>query len=237
MKRYLSLLTLALLLAMSGEICAQHHRHNPQLTVPKVTADTTSFEIPSDTAGIVAYSDTTSATSQTPVDGEDNSSVDEEYYRWEHDGWDEFGELFREKGALSAMTIVGLVFTFIIVISPFLLLAFIAWIIVRNRNRRYKLMEQAMMQGQPIPQELMTKPVETNDLLWRKAIRNIFLGIGLGVLFWFWGSNILAGLGWLLCFYGIGQAVICKTSKGPSETPEVKTPPDTSRRTEPEKAE
>ncbi|MCR4852321.1 MAG: DUF6249 domain-containing protein [Prevotella sp.] len=216
MKRYLSLITLALLLAINCQASAQRHRHNPQMTGVSQTTDSTSFEIPTDTTGIVAYSDTTAATipSSDSVTYHHPAGWDDD---WEDNDWKEFREMFGIGVGSSAIAIAAIVFVLLICLAPFILLGFIAWIIIRNRNQRYKLMQQAMQQGQPIPEPLLKDAVQTNDDLWRKAIRNIFLGIGLAVLFALWDSKFLSGLAWVLCFYGIGQAIICKTTKRKEE--------------------
>jgi hypothetical protein len=89
----------------------------------------------------------------------------------------------------------------------------VVWIIVRNRNQRLKLAEKAMESGQPIPQEALKPVVETDDELWNKGIRNLFLGLGLIACGYFLIGDLLQGIGVVLAFYGAGQALIARSSK------------------------
>ena len=202
MKKVLSVLALMLALTSVCQASGQRHRHHPQAIGLTQTIDSGSTALPSDTAGIDAFSDTTSTTTSTPQTTNDDFDDDEFF---SHMGnWGFFDGIGPILGACLAA---------VICLAPFVLMGFIVWIIFRNRNQRYRLAEKAMERGQPIPDDLLSAKQITDDILWRKAIRNIFLGIGLAIFFACWHSTFLMGIGWLLCFYGIGQAVICKTTK------------------------
>ena len=69
-----------------------------------------------------------------------------------------------------------------------------------------------MESGQQIPQELVRTELQSDEYLWKKGIKNVFLGIGLAILFKCLGADALTGIGWLVALYGVGQAVISKTS-------------------------
>ena len=205
MKKLLS--CMVMLLVLSSTVClasGQRHRHHSQtigLTQQKDTLQSVAAidNLASDTAGIDVFSDTTT-TAATTGQAKDNEEDDEDYYFNIASRWMDIPPIF------------GILFVAAICLAPFILLGFIVWIIYRNRNQRYRLAEKAMEQGKPIPEDLLTVKEISDDQLWRKAIRNIFVGIGLAIFFACWHSHFLSGLGWLLCFYGIGQAVICKTT-------------------------
>ena len=47
-----------------------------------------------------------------------------------------------------------------------------------------------------------------------EGIKNIFLGIGLTVMYFILNINLLCGIGLLIAIYGVGQAIIAKTTGG-----------------------
>lgn len=109
-----------------------------------------------------------------------------------------------------ALFVVILVFVFLC--SPFIIVALIIWYLVRKNNQRMEFARKAMESGQPIPQEVLSTERQTNQYLWRKGIRNIFLGIGLFFSGCFLKSEIVVSVGILILCMGIGQAIIYKTS-------------------------
>ena len=69
-----------------------------------------------------------------------------------------------------------------------------------------------METGQPIPQEFIRTEQQTDDYLWKKGIKNTALGLGLVAFFYCLGADPLVGIGWLVALFGVGQAVIARTS-------------------------
>ena len=204
MKKYFILLVLALTLGITSQAASQKHRHNPAITAPasasSSTASSTSVGSSTPTTqpdeGIEAYSDTTSAVIDAfPFDDSDFAFAEKMI--------DRFGGFF-------AFLIILLVFLFLA--APFIILALVLWLIFRNRNRRYKLAEKAMETGQPLPQELIRTEQQSDEYLWKKGIKNTALGIGLVAFFYCLGADPLVGIGWLGALFGVGQAVIAKTS-------------------------
>ena len=228
MKREL-LLTwiLAATLCVPVTMQGQRHRHHPTTSTPQAAsvADTIAsspVNQNADTAAVEAFSDTTSTapvsadTSKVVTNGVTND-WDEE---WEGDfddfsvsDWHDLINSFNlgVGGVIFAVLVVILVI--LLLLSPFLLLGFIAWLIVRNRNRRYKIAEKAVEQGNEIPEPLLKEEKVPDEDLWRSGIRNIFLGFGIAIAFSIWHSSTISAIGWVLAFYGIGQVVIAKTSK------------------------
>jgi hypothetical protein len=113
-------------------------------------------------------------------------------------------------GGLGA--ILAVILILLIILGPFIFVGFIIYLIFKNRRQRYQLAEKAMESGQQIPQELVRTELQSDEYLWKKGIKNVFLGIGLAILFKCLGADPLTGIGWLIALYGVGQAVISKTS-------------------------
>ena len=222
MKKYLIALAMLLTLSTASPVAAQKHRHNPAITanVTKqntVKADSATTLTPADKQSsttstgddaIVAYSDTTSNDSSTTV--ANNGTV-----TYTIDGDDEEVLTFLERllgmfggafGGFLAVLIALLVFLFLL--APFIALAVIVWLLMRNRNRKYKLAEKAMETGQQIPPELLREEPKEDSDLWRNGIKRAALGLGLVAFFYCLGADPLTGIGWLVTFYGIGQAII-----------------------------
>ena len=223
MKKYLFIILMMCTLCVTAEAGAQRHRHHHHVSAvtDSIKSDVQGVggtEVP-DTNGIEAYSDTTS----TPITQEEsdvNYPWNGEEFDWESgDDINSLSDLIHALGSLGLGASGGLIAALVVFLaillcmSPFLLIGFIVWLIVRNRNRRYRLAQQAMEQGQQIPDSLLKEEPLGGEDLKRRGIRNIFLGVGLAVFFSCWDASFFAGLGWLLFFYGLGQVVIARTSR------------------------
>lgn len=207
MKRIAMAIMMASMLAMPGNTLAQKHRHTPRT---ETTADAPAA---SDTTGIEAYSDTTwvdngGSAGQGNGAGWDDGTDDEDE-TLTTDDLRELRNLFGLTFGTGVAATVIVIVMGIIAVFPFLSIALIVWLLVRNRNRRYRLAEKAMENGQPIPDQLIEP--DRGDM-WQKGIRNICLGIGIAVLCYCLGADSLAGIGWLVAICGAGQAFIGKTS-------------------------
>lgn len=218
MKKYLIALAMLLTLSTAAPVAAQKHRHNPAITatVNNKTVKQSSNTTDDGGEGIVAYSDTTSidttaATTSTTTVGMDDdysgSSDEDQFFSFISRLMGILGGTF---GGFVAVLATCLVFLFLA--APFIVLFLIVWLLLRNRNRKYRLVEKAMESGQQIPEELLHTEAQGNDYLWRRGIRNGALGLGLVVFFYCLGADPLTGIGWLVFCYGAGQAVIAKTT-------------------------
>ena len=207
---------MATLLALPAFPSAQKHRHTPR-TENTVPSDPKMVNTPvdEDTMGIEAFSDT------TYVDTTDTSSIhvgtNGNGIDWDDDGVidenlsvEDILGLFGLGVSSTLVAIVGVVALIFVAVFPFLIIALIVWLIVRSRNRRYRIAEKAVENGQPIPDQFM----ETEDSdMWQRGVKNIFIGLGIAVLFYCFGFESLAGIGWLVAICGVGQAIIGKTTK------------------------
>lgn len=151
-----------------------------------------------------AYSDT------TEVYETDSATTRSYQLNIDEDGMDGmvrgFGRL--ADGMIGTLFILLIIFVF----SPVAIIAVICYFIYKNRKQKLKLAEIAMKNGQKIPEEILPQQVQADDELWRKGLKNIFLGIGLIFLFSFMGFDTGIGIGCLVIFCGLGQAVIARTS-------------------------
>lgn len=103
---------------------------------------------------------------------------------------------------MKAIIIVAIVFTL-----PVILIFIIFYFRYQNRKARYRLAEQALEKGQPLPNEFQPQP-ETQYQL-NKGIKNIFLGVGLFIFLWAITTEFSLGcIGLLIMSTGIGQVVI-----------------------------
>lgn len=88
------------------------------------------------------------------------------------------------------------------------------WFHYRNKQTRYKLAEQALAAGQPIPESLLKVDDEANQDPLRKGIKNICFGIGLGVMLWaFTDEAGIAAIGFLIFCMGVGQVLIAYATR------------------------
>lgn len=159
------LLSVATLLAMPmTDASAQSHRHTPRTTA-NVMVDKNgakvSAAIDNDTInGVVAFSDTTSATAQ------DEDSQDEEYtYQYSSDN--DIQELKDVMNALGTSVFLPIALVAILfVVAPVIIIIIICYFIYKNRQQKLKLAEMAMKNGQPIPDSVLgysTKKQRANN--------------------------------------------------------------------------
>ncbi len=105
----------------------------------------------------------------------------------------------------------GILVAIVAIVAVFGLPVFILFVIFffryKNRKARYRLAEQALAAGQPLPADFIreNKPVDQRSL----GIKNTFTGIGLFVFLWaITGEFGIGTIGLLVAFMGIGQWII-----------------------------
>lgn len=154
---------------------------------------------------LVAQEDTTRITEwEDTVESADDSN---NYQKERKGGSVKFG-VFGDNFDPSVIAIVALTFGFPVVI------VFIAFYFqYKNRKARYKLAEQALAAGQPIPEEFIRMKNENNTL--SKGIQNVCIGIGLFIfLYAITTSFAIGSIGLLIMFTGFGQIIIYYVSNG-----------------------
>ena len=232
MKRLITItLTLALLATSPvNQAMAQGQKGKATATA---TTNAPAVNDSTDEEGIVAYSDTTETDAQgdsvTYYNGKGNTaSLD-----WNNDQADSL----LERWALellggtagfwaSAFATLVVILVFLFLCSPFIVLGLFIWYLVRRNRQRLEFARQAMENGQPIPQEMLSMELQTDSYMWSKGVRNVFLGLGLIVFGLFIDIEILAAVGALLICMGAGQCVIAKTSGKGERRKTTPTPED-----------
>lgn len=87
----------------------------------------------------------------------------------------------------------------------------------KSKQARYRLAEKALENGKDIPEGLFEKK-EENLSTQAKGIKNIFLGLGLGIFLWALTSEFGLGcVGFMVMFTGIGQVIIHYTQNQSSQ--------------------
>ena len=232
MKRLITItLTLALLATSPAHLAmAQGQKGKATATA---TTNAPAVNDSTDEEGIVAYSDTTETDAQgdsvTYYNGKGNTaSLD-----WNNDQADSL----LERWALellggtagfwaSAFATLVVILVFLFLCSPFIVLGLFIWYLVRRNRQRLEFARQAMENGQPIPQEMLSMELQTDSYMWSKGVRNVFLGLGLIVFGLFINIETLAAVGALLICMGAGQCVIAKTSGKGERRKTTPTPED-----------
>lgn len=232
MKRLITItLTLALLATSPvHQAMAQGQKSKATATA---TTNAPAVNDSTDEEGIVAYSDTTETDAQgdsvTYYNGKGNTaSLD-----WNNDQADSL----LERWALellggtagfwaSAFATLVVILVFLFLCSPFIVLGLFIWYLVKRNRQRLEFARQAMENGQPIPQEMLSMELQTDSYMWSKGVRNVFLGLGLIVFGLFINIETLAAVGALLICMGAGQCVIAKTSGKGERRKTTPTPED-----------
>ena len=114
-------------------------------------------------------------------------------------------------GNLSDTISGGILISIIAIVAVFGLPVFILFVIFffryKNRKARYRLAEQALAAGQPLPEEFIRENKSTDQRT--QGIKNTFTGIGLFIFLWaITGEFGIGAIGLLVTFMGIGQWII-----------------------------
>lgn len=116
-------------------------------------------------------------------------------------------------GILLAIISIVMVFGF-----PVFVLFIIFFFRYKNRKARYRLAEQAIAAGRPLPDNYL-KDIKTVDPR-SQGIKNTFTGIGLFVFLWgITGEFSIGTIGLLVMFMGLGQWLIGATQKKETNPP------------------
>lgn len=109
--------------------------------------------------------------------------------------------------------IVGIIFGCAV---PVLIVFFAFFFRYKNRKAKYRLVEQALASGQPLPEGIFNEVAYTD--LRSRGIKNTFTGLGLFVFLWaITGSLGIGCIGLLVMFTGIGQWVTVLTKNDKKE--------------------
>lgn len=201
MKKYL--IIIAMLVALVAPVQNASARGN-HVKAKKEFVDSTKQE------AIEAYSDTTSERVDSLTAMEQDADEDE----MENVVRKPWQEMLDNVGRpeITTMLFVLAVLFIIFIFSPLIIIGLILYFSLKNRKQKMKIAEMAIQSGQPIPDKLLEEPHEDRDDLWKKGMRQTFLGIGLMIFLGYSAGHIGFGIGALVTAVGIGKLVIVKTS-------------------------
>jgi hypothetical protein len=79
----------------------------------------------------------------------------------------------------------------------------------RDKKARYRLAEQAIANGQPLPENLFVKIEAEKGNLFNRGVNNTCIGVGLFIFLWGISKEFGVGcIGLLVMFTGLGQVII-----------------------------
>jgi hypothetical protein len=213
MKKYLIATMLMLAVASGAGAASQTHRHHAATTKVERT-DTVMTDSTAQNDELEAFSDTTATEGDSVqyVSLTQHPSITFTSYGWD----DLFG--LGDKGIIKNMLAGTVVIFVLLFLSPIALLALLFYFIYKNRKQRMQFAEQAMRNGQPIPDNIVNpKAATTNSDLRTKGIRQICLGVGLMILLSNIMGNIGLGIGALVFCIGLGNMLISRQQRNQSE--------------------
>lgn len=213
MKKTMLILSAAVAIsAATPAMASRHHAASPNATI-KIQQTNNDDGTPAGATAIVAFSDTT----DTDTAYVDTTGVTTAVITGSNNVpraiMDEFCKMMG--GAVIPITAVLLIFF----LAPVVVIALLVYYLLKSRRQKIQLAELAMRSGQPLPPDVLAEfGKQRHQVLWEKGLTKIFLGIGVVVLALFIDSNFFKGVGFLVAFYGAGQAAIAFTSKKKKDT-------------------
>lgn len=212
MKKYLMMLVAVLSLWMAAPACAQQHRHTQGVQQATAVSDSADDDN-------AAYSDTTGAADDDSMFSAMGNAMQQSVINAATSGAED--DSLGGWGTFPTLVIVAIVISFLIL--PVVLLGLLFYFIYKSRRRKLQSEEMAMRGGRPVAddspggQQQMGTPnvnaVHGDEVLWSRGVKNIFLGAGLVVFFYFlFGGMRVASIGLLVAIYGAGQVFVAKRS-------------------------
>lgn len=207
MKHLIILMALALTASLPAT-AQTTHRHGKKATVAIVNK--------ADSIGITAYSDTTA----NALAGEDSLDFAQPSgtvcsHTVSIEDADDPYKLFAYLGTLGVggvfIALFCVLFVLLIVLSPLITIALIAYWLIHRKRAEYKIAEKAIENGQPIPDGVLRDRHTDRETIWRKGIKNVAIGAGIIVFGIFFGNFFIA-VGAIFVCLGIGRCVIARTS-------------------------
>lgn len=167
-----------------------------KITVTKTSSATDDED--SDTTFVAEWEDTPDSASNTTI-----SATNDDDFPFNFDG-QHFG---------SAALLIPIIAIIMGCGLPIFIIFITFFFRYKNKKAKYRLAEQALASGQPIPEGMFSEQRVENDIQ-TKGIKNTFMGIGLFIFLWALTGNFGIGcIGLLIMFTGLGQLVICYTQK------------------------
>lgn len=218
MKHLLGLVALFCVITLSPVMAQGKHRHHAAIEQKADAQD--------DKDENVAYSDTTSTAFGNAADTDvaDDDADDSAGYTYtmssnplNMDHFDNplafFVALFGAGFGGIMLALLILLVILLVFLSPLIVVYLIYRLLKSLHNDKVRLTEKVIASGRPIAKSSSTTVYGSTDQeLWNKGVKNVALGLGLIMLFAFWGAYALCGIGALIMCLGIGKMVIARTS-------------------------
>ena len=182
----------SLTLAQNKTIAAKDSEEKTKVTVTQ--NDNSADEENSDATSAAEYTDTPDTSSNNAT-----MSFDDFPFQTNGKGWE----------AALLIPIIAIVMG----IGLPMFIVFIAFYFrYKNKKAQYRLVEQALAAGQPIPESMFKQNLDSDIRV--KGIKNTFLGLGLFIFLWALTDEFGLGcIGLLIMFTGLGQLVIHYTQE------------------------
>lgn len=218
MKHLLGLVALFCVITLSPVMAQGKHRHHAAIEQKADAQD--------DKDENVAYSDTTSTAFGNAADTDvaDDDADDSAGYTYtmssnplNMDHFDNplafFVALFGAGFGGIMLALLILLVILLVFLSPLIVVYLIYRLLKSLHNDKVRLTEKAIASGRPMAKSTSSTVMGSADQdLWNKGVKNVALGLGLIMLFGFWGAYALCGIGALIMCLGIGKMVIARTS-------------------------
>ena len=218
MKHLLGLVALFCVITLSPVMAQGKHRHHAAIEQKADAQD--------DKDENVAYSDTTSTAFGNAADTDvaDDDADDSAGYTYtmssnplNMDHFDNplafFVALFGAGFGGIMLALLILLVILLVFLSPLIVVYLIYRLLKSLHNDKVRLTEKAIASGRPMAKSTSSTIMGSADQdLWNKGVKNVALGLGLIMLFAFWGAYALCGIGALIMCLGIGKMVIARTS-------------------------
>lgn len=209
MKYYFFAICMLLFLGVSNANAGSKHRHTPRSNKVVTVKDTASV-------GIEAYSDTTGVAVKTATDTVNivNTSSSDECVPYHHsDPFDFISGMVKLGDSGVFVAILCIMFALLFLLAPFIVVAILIYFLIKRHNDKVKLTEKSIETGTPLPSNgKLGGAKDADEILWRKGINNVAVGLGLALMFWMFDTEMLVGIGLLILCYGLGQMYMARSS-------------------------
>lgn len=208
------LVAVALATSVTAGAAAQQHRHTPRTATVSYSQSAggqrQQVTVTTDTAGVDAFSDTTSVVTAATADTLPGRAAYNAYFDFDSDNLP-FGLSRMFKGAEAFFWVVFAIFV-LAIFAP--VIAVVVLLILLYRSRQRKLQEDRMVRknGQPLHEQPANRPAG-DDSLWATGVQQGCLGVGLMAFFAFIGINLGIGIGALLVCVGAGKMIVAKSAE------------------------
>ena len=185
-------------------------------------------------SSVTVVSDTTATDTadytDTSLDNNDSSNNDFDF-SVPFSGLDGNTKAMAAGGIFVAIVALLLIFGF-----PIILIGIILLIIFRSHNKdkrmRYEMAQEYLKNGKEVPRELLEKHTPESRNLREKGLKNVFVGLGLTIFFYFFFDSMgFASIGLLIMCIGAGQFFIAK-DRSENQSYSIPYPPKEEQKTE-----